>query len=495
MRRRRLPTLLALVALCVAGAGTGPLRARAAPAGSTESEGDLTYHAYPVAFRHGPNEARAEFFIRVPYSEIRFVPADSLYEGWLRLTVEMWDPSQKRVGYVHQEARAQVTDAAAATDSLLGEIYSLGIPAKPGKYHYRVTVEDMNVARVGLVYKMKSQKRQGKVEGDIDMGAWLFRDPGLSGIEPAWEIGPRSENALFAKGPYEVLPQPSREFGLYKDAVSLYYEIYDVAPPAGGRSYRVRTRVWNAEGDTVFTAVDSLRVTEGTAWPHAIAIDASGFPVGHYFARLDLAREGSPFGASSQTEFDMLWAPDSWRVDAAEFYDVAASALLSAKEASDFSRLSMGEKEARIEKAWADADPSPETAENEMRAEFERRIAYANARFSVYGPGMFSDRGRVYIRYGEPDEVKEERLPVNDKTLGVALQDMIPDADKQRITKSDTGMADTRPYEIWTYYAHGSEAVKRYGTNDLTSGMRFVFVDDQGYGDYILRYSSTSSVR
>ncbi|HEX7079129.1 MAG TPA: GWxTD domain-containing protein [Candidatus Eisenbacteria bacterium] len=494
MRRPRLKSAVVGLLLATAAAGLPRAPAGAAGTASTESQGDLGYHAYPIAFRHGPNEARAEFFIRIPYREIKFVPVDTLYEGRLRLTVELWDGAQKRVGFLQREARAQVLDVATASDSLLGEIYSLGLAEKPGRYHYRVTVEDMNVARMGLVYKMKNQKRQGRVEGDIDMGAWLFREPGLSGLELAWQIGPRSENAPFAKGPYEVLPQPSRYFGLYRDLVSLYYEIYDSPPGPEGRSYRLRTRIWSSTGDTLHTSVDSLHVTEGTAWPHAIAVDASAFPAGHYFVRLDLSREGENVEASSQTEFDVLWQPDSWRADASEFYDVAASALLSAQDASEFRSLSMGEKETRIEKAWQDADPSPETAENEMRAEFQRRVAYANEHFTVFTPGMFTDRGRVYIRYGEPDEIKSERLPVNDKTLGYALGNTIPEASKDQLTNTESGVADIRPYEIWTYYAKGKEVVEHFGMNELTNGMKFVFTDDQGYGEYVLRYSSTSGM-
>jgi GWxTD domain-containing protein len=494
MRRHRPTTPISGLLLALVVVGFGPAVSRAAGPASTLSEGEIHYHAYPVAYRHGSNEARADFSIRIPYSEIRFVPTDTLYEGRLRVTVELWDAAQKRVGYVQQEARAQVMDAAAASDSLLGEIYSLGIVEKPGKYHYRVTVEDMNVARMGLVYKMKNQKRQGRVEGDIDMGAWLFREPGLSGLEPAWQIGPRTENALFARGPYEVLPQPSRSFGLYKDAVSIYYEIYDAPPGPEARSYRVRTRIWNTAGDTLFTDLDSLHVTEGSAWPHAMVVDASAFPAGRYTIRLDLSRDGSPVSASSQAEFDMIWAPDSWRVDADAYYDVAATALLSAKDAIAFRALSIGEKEVRIERAWKDADPSPETAENEMREEFNRRVAYANARFTVFQSGMFTDRGRVYIRYGEPDETKVERIPVNDKTLGYALGNTIPEQARDRLTNIESGVADSRPYEIWTYDDRGSEIGTHYGTNDLTNGMKFVFVDDQGYGEYVLRYSSNSGI-
>jgi GWxTD domain-containing protein len=198
--------------------------------------------------------------------------------------------------------------------------------------------------------------------------------------------------------------------------------------------------------------------------------------------------------ARSATDFDVLWAEDSWRPEATDFYDVAARVLLNSEEMADFRRLSMGEKEVRIERAWREADPSPETADNEARTEFLRRIAYANTHYTIFTQGMFSDRGRVYIQYGEPDEWRIERLPIGEKTLGHALGNTIPQQQKDVLTKSSSGVADVRPYEIWTYDSRGAEAKHKHGLNQITSGMKFVFVDEQGYGEYTLRYSSTTAI-
>jgi hypothetical protein len=55
-------------------------------------------------------------------------------------------------------------------------------------------------------------------------------------------------------------------------------------------------------------------------------------------------------------------------------------------------------------------------------------------------------------------------------------------------------VADVRPYEIWTYDSRGAEAKHKHGLNQITSGMKFVFVDEQGYGEYTLRYSSTTAI-
>jgi GWxTD domain-containing protein len=56
---------------------------------------------------------------------------------------------------------------------------------------------------------------------------------------------------------------------------------------------------------------------------------------------------------------------------------------------------------------WEKRDPDPTTPENEFKTEFENRIAYANKRFLEGGPGMNTDRGRIYIFMGPPDKFEE----------------------------------------------------------------------------------------
>jgi GWxTD domain-containing protein len=56
---------------------------------------------------------------------------------------------------------------------------------------------------------------------------------------------------------------------------------------------------------------------------------------------------------------------------------------------------------------WARRDPTPETPDNELRREFERRVAMANQSFGeqhegVVTPGWNTDRGRVLILLGPP---------------------------------------------------------------------------------------------
>ena len=104
----------AVVAAIWCGAPAAKLQFEGDPA---TSMGDIRFHARAVAFRQGPREARAEFTIRVPYREIRFLQAGDLYAAKLRITVEMWNLLE--TGRVHAaRGGPQSTDYSATVDSL-----------------------------------------------------------------------------------------------------------------------------------------------------------------------------------------------------------------------------------------------------------------------------------------------------------------------------------------------------------------------------------------
>jgi GWxTD domain-containing protein len=62
-----------------------------------------------------------------------------------------------------------------------------------------------------------------------------------------------------------------------------------------------------------------------------------------------------------------------------------------------------------IKQFWKHRDPTPGTPENEFKDEHYRRIAYANLHFptATGKAGWKTDRGRIYIRFGPPDEIDD----------------------------------------------------------------------------------------
>ena len=82
--------------------------------------------------------------------------------------------------------------------------------------------------------------------------------------------------------------------------------------------------------------------------------------------------------------------------------------IIEDAERKAFLQLSTNEeREHFIEQFWLRRDPTPETSRNEFKEEHYRRIGYANERFGWKQiPGWKTDRGRIYIVYGPPDELE-----------------------------------------------------------------------------------------
>ncbi len=110
--------------------------------------------------------------------------------------------------------------------------------------------------------------------------------------------------------------------------------------------------------------------------------------------------------------------------------------IITPEELSAFKQLSNDEeRDAFIEQFWLRRDPTPDTPENEYKEEHYRRIAYANEHFAAGIPGWRTDRGRIYIAYGPPDQI--ESHPSG--------------GSYQRPIEEGGGETSTYPFEDWRY--------------------------------------------
>ena len=170
--------------------------------------------------------------------------------------------------------------------------------------------------------------------------------------------------------------------------------------------------------------------------------------------------------------------------------------LLTAENEDTFEQLEPGEREKFLEDYWKARDPTPGTAENEALENFSRRIEYANRTWSRPGlqKGMFTDMGRVYIRYGQPDEVLHQVIPAGDETLSQVLDEIEATENRPATDVRQPGLGgDIRPYEVWIYEGvipTPLEADPRNQGAVRRRKLTFLFVDEQGLGLYTQRYST-----
>jgi GWxTD domain-containing protein len=138
--------------------------------------------------------------------------------------------------------------------------------------------------------------------------------------------------------------------------------------------------------------------------------------------------------------------------------------LITDEEKSIFQKLTTDEERERfIEQFWLRRDPNPSTSENEFKIEHYRRIAYANDHFQSGKAGWKTDRGRIYILFGPPDEI-------NTYPSGQIYN---------RDLKEGGGHTTTFPYEVWFYR-------KIPGVGD---GIEIEFVDSTLSGEYRMAIS------
>ena len=110
--------------------------------------------------------------------------------------------------------------------------------------------------------------------------------------------------------------------------------------------------------------------------------------------------------------------------------------IITDEERAAFKQLTNDEERDNfIEAFWQRRDPTPDTEENEFKEEHYQRIAYANEHFAAGVPGWKTDRGRIYIVYGKPDET-----------------DSHPSGGTyERPIEEGGGETSTYPFEQWRY--------------------------------------------
>src|SRR5271166_6367693 len=133
--------------------------------------------------------------------------------------------------------------------------------------------------------------------------------------------------------------------------------------------------------------------------------------------------------------------------------------IISPEERTAFLQLETNEeREQFIEQFWLRRSGNPDLPDNDFKEEHYRRIAYANEHYASGIPGWKTDRGKMYIIWGPPDEIESH------PTGGTYDRPM----------EEGGGSTSTYPWETWRWrYLEG------IGENVILE-----FVDPSGSGEY-----------
>ena len=430
-------------------------------------------------FRAQDNFILVELYYSIFRNYLKFVPEENGWRATFTFKAEIW-----------QEDSLLAKDqwqSSSAVDSLQHvtqgqRLFGMGVFAvKPGNYTLKVNLTDMN--------SMYQKEKELPLTIDpIDTNKLTISD-----IELATRIQPNAPKNLFYKNGYMVIPNPDQFYGTGLPMLTFYSEIYNLrhvnAPDTANYSvqfvtkpfssvaaidvnmpdtsnYSVQYRILDGDGQLVREFSPKIRKKPGESAVEASGMNIISFRSGTYFLELDVVNLTNNESTSKQKKFfiyregDMAIADSTAQRLADEklqasmerlYKDMpvanldqefnAAGYIATKEEKNIFKTLDAVGKQSFLLEFWKKRDNSPETAQNEFRDDYLKLVNTANKEFSGFREGYKSDRGRVLLVYGVPDEI--ERFPLN---------------------------MQHKEHHIWKYFS-------------IQGGVIFIFVDKQGFGN------------
>ncbi|MBN1151095.1 GWxTD domain-containing protein [candidate division WOR-3 bacterium] len=294
--------------------------------------------------------------------------------------------------------------------------------------------------------KITLTETMGTREGRISFRASpLEQGTPLSDIFLSKSVSASSDSGFLVKNGLLIYPLFDREMTVVNPKLIVYYEVYPQTD-----SINVISSVLDSEENEVWKYTSFIGDVESGGYVgKVINVPIGDFEDGDYTFKIYLN------GVERTEKFSVNWQPvdiaqetvQMEMSDLAQKYYTRIEMLLTVNQLQVYEILEEEAKDNLARIFWSTRDPNPMTPINEELELFAERMDYAEEHYSSgFETGSESDRGRIYIQNGKPEEI--EIIPADDHYV---------------------------PNEIWIYW--------RYGR-------KYVFADMSGHGVFELVYSN-----
>lgn len=285
----------------------------------------------------------------------------------------------------------------------------------------------------------------------------------LSDIELCTKIVPDTIKSIYHKNGLKVVPNPRRIFDVLQPMLYFYVELNNLSHDINQQNqYEFGYAIVTTDGDTVKTRKPILKNIAGPKLVEIGALNVMALPSNNYFivakakdiatnkevinrSKFQVYKPSTETQPGEQDQNAIITGiyGEFTREDLKNEFAVAKY-LATRDEEKVFNKLETAEAmKSFLLTFWQAKDIQFRVQSGEFRKIYMNRVEIANERFRTMGrEGWKTDRGRVLLLYGEPNEY--ERFPSS---------------------------MDALPYIIWHYY-------------DLEGSQFFVFTDMDGFGDY-----------
>ena len=407
---------LARLAAAVLLTWAGPRAARAADLPTLKAEHPPYFTSDVAITLDADGHPGLSVLVTVPYAELQWLKLDRGYGAGVVISVSL-EPRGKGQLYGDVWEKRVVVPGFATTRSPTSVLLEKrSFPVRPERYRVRIEVQDVNA------------DEESNARGSVLVPDYARVPVGFADLE----LGTLDSTGHFQGN-------PTRRFGLNVGRMAARAVLFDRRPGAWPRTYQFHYRVLDETGNELLTGVQ-LDTLARSADAAVVRPTSSDLFLGSYQFEVELNE-----GGQSRWRVDRSFEVEQSGPPRGKEWDrmiEALSYIAEPREIQELRALPVEEQELGWDRFWERRDPTPETTRNEAMIEFFRRVRYAEQHFQGMGPGWRSDMGRIYIKFGPPDQ-----------------------------TESRAASTQSPQLEIWYY------------NNPYR---QFVFADREGFGRYIL---------
>lgn len=400
-----------------------------------------------------------EIYYSFLQSDLTFVDSDGILKGG---TVGQFHLLQNEqvVKTINWKAETTIRDSSEL--ALANEIIDkIAFPLPTGDFDCRFVLTDVN-----------NPQNSDSLRWHLKVPAHKSTEPHLSEIEIAKSINySQDTSSLFYKNGLLVEPNPTLVFGFSRPVLFFYVEAYHLQHLALQDSYYLKYSVLSADGAAI-KSMPGKMVLKKEILDSSVEfgmVNVGRLATGKYFLQVEitdanrqaLLKQSKAFYILQQSELMASQPQQAVEEQFARtpFANMDSSAVerefqivyyLLTKEAQLFHKQleNLEQKRRFLFNFWQLHVPGTGAENSKKRQDYLVRHQQANELYKALGiEGWQTDRGRVHMVYGRPDDI--ERYP---------------------------NEANKYPYEIWHYH-------------DLQNGVIFVFADLEGYNNYRLIHS------
>ena len=407
-----------------------------------------------ATFRSSKGMVHLEIYLLVSRTEFKFVQDGEKYHSNHNIDVRLLR-NDSLIAHDNWDRIDRADDLnSILSTQLLPDFSDFILPS--GSYNLLVTVTDKNKGISGdrQVELVLTEYKEGELI--------------ISDLQLATNIKKVEKKGLFTKYGMDVIPNASSTYGIEIPVLYIYCEIYNFESAHGGElsNYQVEYSVTDLNGKELITPEPKVRKKPGNSSIEMGGLNVVSLKSKGYYFRIKVTDMATGAVATRSKKYFVYRPGDTQELADA---DLSSSFGMGGYIGSIYAEMTLKEldDEWAIMKMLAHKDEKMlydgskeegrrlvmlkywEAREGGItRDEFMLRATIAKQQWSGLRPGWRTDRGRVMITYGKPDEIDREFNNVG-----------------------------TKPYEVWRYFG-------------LDGGIEFVFVDKQGFTDYELVHST-----